>query len=126
MSERLTKYEWEKKIAGYHADIIGTAIPPEEFQLWWYRKNDIGLRLNRMGLERFQQAEIKFNKYEVHIPTWTGSLILGLNRMPAPFYIEPLAKYSVDYDFYISDEEYAMLLMFMDNNLILFAKGFLI
>ena len=82
------------------------------------------MRLDKPGFNRFKQAGIEFNKYEVTVPQWHGSITVGLSRLPCPFFIEPTAKYSVDYEFYISDSEYAMLFMFTDNNLAMFAKGF--
>jgi hypothetical protein len=123
--ERLTKNEWEKKILAYHADVLGKPIPIDELAFWWYRTGHSGMRLEKPGFNRFVQAGVQFNKYNVKVEQWFGSITIGLSRMPCPYYIEPTAKYSMEYEFYLPDEEYAMMFMFMDNNLTMFAKGFM-
>ena len=122
MSEKLTKLEWEKRILDYHLSIGNTLSP--ELEQWWFRFGNSGMRLSKQGFLRFTQAGIDFNKYECEIKSWTGALIIGLCRIQAPFYIED-KKESCMYNFYIADEEYAMLLMFANNDLSLFTKGFL-
>lgn len=123
---RLTKHEWEKKILDYHADVLGNPVPSDELAFWWYRGGPSGMRLEKPGFARFQQAGIEFTKYDIQVPQWLGAITIGLSRMPSPFYIQPTAKYSVDYEFYLPDEEYAMMFMFMDKNLVMFAKGFML
>ena len=126
MSEKLTKLEWEKRILDYHLSIGNTLSP--ELEQWWFRFGNSGMRLSKQGFLRFTQAGIDFNKYECEIKSWTGFLITGLSRVKAPYYIEERTEPSMKlrYNFYIADEEYAMLLMFSNNDLELFAKGFLL
>jgi hypothetical protein len=123
MSEKLTKSEWEKKILDCLI-MLGNVISPV-LESWWFRDNSSGMRLSKQGFLRFKQAGIDFNKYECEIKSWTGALIIGLSRIQAPFYIEDKKESSM-YNFYIADEEYAMLLMFANNDLSLFTKGFLL
>ena len=122
MSEKVTKAEWEKKILDCLI-LLGNVVSPE-LESWWFRDNSSGMRLSKQGFLRFKQIGIDFNKYECEIKSWTGALIIGLCRIQAPFYIED-KKESCMYNFYIADEEYAMLLMFANNDLSLFTKGFL-
>jgi hypothetical protein len=126
MSEKLTKSEWEKKILDC-LTMSGNVISPE-LESWWFRDNSSGMRLTKQGFLRCNQIGIDFNKYECEIKSWTGALIIGLSRIQAPFYIEEKKEPSMKlmYNFYIADEEYAMLLMFANNDLSLFTKGFLL
>jgi hypothetical protein len=82
-----------------------------------------------MGYNWFIKAGIVFHKYECSVPAWTGALLLGLNRMPCPYFIESSSKLGnpgEHFTFCIPDEEYAMMLMFLNNDLTQFVKGFLI
>jgi hypothetical protein len=121
--QKLSKFEWQEKIKKYHEDVLGKKIDKSDTNNWWYNGSDhSGLRLTPLGLGSFKEAQIELNKYDCCIERQTGSIILGLSRMQSPFF------YSVNglnAEVYLCEPEYEMLLIFMDKNLELFAKGFL-
>jgi hypothetical protein len=126
MTTRLTKNEWQQKIVEYYSDVLGILISQNELRLWWYNHTETSdcLRLDERGFQRFKEAKIEFNKYECHVPQWIGSVTVGLSRMLCPYYIEPIQGKPGYYNFYLTDDEYAMLLMFASNDLATFVKGF--
>lgn len=129
---RLTKTEWEEKV---RHGLINTPLGPVSEEavksVWWIYVNNTpteGMRLSSLGFNWFKQAGIEFSKHSsLVIPIWTGSITLGLSRMSSPFYLDNMNinKAQHEYDFYLADDEYAMLLMFMNGDLLTFAKGFL-
>jgi hypothetical protein len=124
MSEKLTKLEWEEKVFKHLTETLGLKILPIEKALWW--TSVTGMRLTKSGLNRFQQIGIVFYKYNGTIFPWTASITLGLTRMPSPYYLSgKTGGMMSEYEFFIPDEELAMLLVFMDKDLSLFAKGFI-
>ena len=125
MTNRLTKTEWENIVIKYHTDVLGKQIPDVEIKILWHNYTRESLRLDICGFKRFKEAQIEFHKYDCIISAWTGLVYLGLARIPCPYYLEIKKDSPYQYDFYISDPELAMMLMFMDNDLVQFVKGFL-
>jgi hypothetical protein len=135
MAERLSKSEWEQKIKEKIIDFFENTDVKEFTDkdmkvMWWVSPvNTVsGMRLTEMGYNWFTKAGIVFHKYECSVPAWNGALLLGLSRMPCPYFIESSSKlgnFDEHFTFCIPDEEYAMMLMFLNNDLIQFAKGFL-
>lgn len=124
MPEKLTKDGWEEKIYRHLVDELGIGIVPLERRLWWESDNG-GMALSSTGFVRFEQAGITFHKYDCEVEMWTAAMTIGLSRMPCPYYL--YSKKEVKPPFYrfcLADEEYAMLFMFTDKDLALFAKGF--
>jgi hypothetical protein len=126
MSEKLTKFEWEEKIASYHKTTYGVSFEQADIKTWWQPQTDsTSMRLTLLGLHYFEQAGIEFHKYEGDIQYWTGSIIIGLSHMLVPFYLESTTTTRpIHFKLYLADDEYAMLLMLMDNDIETFAKGF--
>jgi hypothetical protein len=126
MSNRLTKTEWQQKIIEYYAvSEKPLIIQKTELPCWWYHHSTQtdSMRLDAVGFHRFKLAGVVFHKYECKVPTWTGALTIGLSHLQCPYYIESNKTTPGEYNFYLTDEEYAMLLMFASNDLVTFAKG---
>ena len=125
---RLTKSEWEEKVRlGLANTAIGSVSDEAIKSIWWIYVNNTpteGMRLSALGFNWFRQAGIEFSKHEVTLLQWPAALTLGLSRMPSPYFLDS-KKNTHQYDFYLPDDEYAMLLMFMNGDLLTFAKGFL-
>ena len=134
MNTRLSKFGWEEKIKMVWDRISDDPITDKDLKsIWWVLAGSYsmtsGMRLTKIGYEWLKLAEVQFNKYECHVPTWSGALLLGLSKMPCPYYIESENKTGnpmSPFMFCIPDDEYAMLLMFTNNDLVMFAKSFLL
>jgi hypothetical protein len=117
----LTKDEWITKVYRDYARIHHVQLPDHEDRFWWYRtgKNRY-MRLSEKGFERFQQSEIPFYQFEIEVPVWTASLLLGITRMPSPHYFVNRPKNSM---LYLADESIAVQYRLIDN-IEIFARGF--
>ncbi len=118
--DRLSRNQWETKIKKYHITEFKNDISKEYF---WKNPKSNSFQLTHCGFLRFVQAKINFSMFKICLPTLTGSIVLGLNRLPSPFYFSVSSALSFEYDFAICDDEYAMMLAFMNNNIEEFAKG---
>ena len=126
---RLTKTEWEEKVRqGLANTSLGPVSEDAIKSIWWIYVNHVqteGMRLSSLGFNWFNHAGIEFSKHDVTLNQWSAALTLGLSRMPSPYYLHQNKKNTREYEFYIFDDEYAMLLMFMSGDLLTFAKTFL-
>lgn len=124
---RMNRAEWEELVFTYHKNIANNPALVLERKMWWHTSSTIDsevMRLTSSGLNRFREAGISFHKYECIMHVLSGSVLLGLNKLQCPFYLtNRKEKQPPEYDFYIVDDQYAMMLLFLDKDLATFAKG---
>jgi hypothetical protein len=118
----LTKIQWQEKIYKDYFDIHHMELPILDHLTWWNKGK--GMHLSSDGFFRFNQVKIEFHKFVIdYSTTWNGLIILGLARMPSPYYCDHYPKNHSE--LYIVEQEYAVLLKMLDSDLETFAKEFL-
>ena len=79
------------------------------------------MELSSTGFTRFSEVE-NFRKYECNITHWSANLLLGISRLPIPFFI---TSKDTTCKIYLNDQEYETLLIFLNNDFEIFIQSFL-
>ena len=128
----MTRLEWTQKILDLlkekkkvHKNFLPEHIT-ERTWLWQYPNQKENMRLALHGYRTFTRAGIEFFDFDFDTTHLTGNTILGLSRMPCPFYLEVSKNRSSETgELSIADPEYAILLKFVDSDIRAFARTFL-
>ena len=123
MATRFTKDEWRQQVLNYYSSRC--LLLCSEEPTWWKHniRRESNMELTQLGFERFKNAGVEFRKYICPISSWNGNLVLGLSRIPTPFYMSMEDR--KEYHFYINDDEYEMMLILLDKDLESFCQHFL-
>lgn len=128
----LTRDEWQTKVANYHRDIIGIVYPVDVQRAWWASYGSPSYGLTHLGYHRFVQAKVEFSEFHIMGGmTITGTVTLGLSRMPCPHYFRRAFISGGDdegkpiYELSLTEPEFALILAFNGKNLTEFARSFL-
>lgn len=113
----LTKLEWEEKIFKDYFDKYQEVFPKEVRSKWWNSKNN--MHLTEYGFRIFNKCDIKFYAFDIDSKfRWRAISIIGLARMPSPYYQDGLKLYIVE-------EEHAVFLKMLDLDVDTFCREFL-
>lgn len=117
----VTRKEWEQRLTD--------KLCPENIEFaptkLWHVKNVKNFRLTDEGWHYFQKAQIPFHHFKVQMEGGlTTGTVLGLSRLPCPYYLDKPAS-KTDAQLYICNDEFAMYMYMLDNNIIDFAKTFI-
>ena len=128
----LTRDEWQTRVADYHRDVIGVDYSKELQRSWWHSFGSSSYSLSHLGYHRFIQAKVEFSEFHIMGGmTLTGTVTLGLSRMPCPYYLRRAYVSEGDdegkpiYELSLTEPEFALILAFNGKNLTAFARGFL-
>jgi hypothetical protein len=108
----MTREEWQKNTC----DILGISIGDD----FWYTDNTF--RLSMKGFVNCLNAYPQFTRFSNVKFLSCGRLIQGLNRVDVPFYFVLGHKPT----FFVCSKEYEVLFSMFDNDLLEFARNFLL
>lgn len=139
----MTRHEWTRKIMN-NLEKLNPPIHENFFNViykWWYFGNSFTqnytrdsamplqymstvLRLSQEGLSAFKLSGEKFYEHPLsNIKKLDGGTIIGLGRIPSPYFISLNSKREMT-TIYILEPEISMLMKMLDNDLFQLAQQF--